>query len=203
MGKKRGQKEKSNRGRKKGSGILSGIKPRSQTWSDIRNTIIYGSAEWKMLVLQELASAPKLTLQDQDGRTIEILKENLVAQFERAVLNRDAGWFERQAKAIRWNDRRTKSQKERAAFNRKVILLFEQAMWGTYVREGNREDLMFAPAGKFTDAMASDIYKALEKRELPNGHLIVKGCRFENKERTMEAIHDLAKRLQFALRKQH
>ena len=203
MKKKRAHKKKSNRGRKKGSGILSGVKPRSQTWSDIRNTIIYGSAEWQMIVLQELASAPKLTLQDQDGRTIEILKEALVAQFERAVLNRDAGWFERQAKAIRWNDRRSKSQKERAAFNRRVILLFEQAMWGTYVREGSREDLMFTPAGKFTDAMASDIYKALKKHELANGHLIVEGCRFENKERTMEAIHDLAKRLQFALRKQH
>ena len=125
------------------------------------------------------------------------------AQFKRAVLNRDAGCFERQAKAIRWNDRRTKSQKERTAFNRKIILLFEQAMWGTYVRQANREDLMFTPAGKFTDAMASNIHKALEKHELPNGHLIVEGCRFENKERAMEAIHDIARRLHFELRKQH
>ena len=31
--------------------------------------------------------------------------------------------------------------------------------------------------------MASDIYNALEKHELPNGHLIVEGWRFENKER--------------------
>jgi hypothetical protein len=198
MKKKRGHKKKSNRGRRKGSGILSGIKPRSQTWSNIRNTIIYGTAEWQMIVLQELVSAPKVTLQEKDGRLIENLKENLVAQFERALLNRDAGWFERKAKAIRWNDRRTKSQKERAAFNRKIILLFEQA----YVRQGNREDLTFTPAGKFTDAMASDIYKALKKHELPNGHLKVENCRFENKERTMEAIRDLAKRLQFALKKQ-
>ncbi len=75
---KRGQKMKNNRGRKKGSGILSGIKPRSQTWSDIRNTIIYGSPEWRIIVLQDLASASKVTLQDQDGRLFEVLKENLV-----------------------------------------------------------------------------------------------------------------------------
>jgi hypothetical protein len=31
--------------------------------------------------------------------------------------------------------------------------------------------------------MASDIFNALEQRELPNGPLIVAGCRFENKER--------------------
>jgi len=149
-----------------------------------------------MMVLQELASAPKVTLQDQDGRLIENLKENLVAQFERAVLNRDAGWFERQAKAIRWNDRRTKSQKERAAFNRNVILMFEQAC----VRQGKPEDLMFTPAGKFTDQMASDVYKALENHELPNGHLIVEGCRFEKKTRTMDAIYDLAKQIDFGLK---
>jgi hypothetical protein len=29
--------------------------------------------EWQMIVLQELASAPKVTVQDQDGRLIEIL----------------------------------------------------------------------------------------------------------------------------------
>jgi hypothetical protein len=164
MKKKLGRKKK--RGRKKGSGILSGIKPRSQTWSDIRNTNIYGNAEWPMIVLLELASASKVTLQDRDGRVFENLKEYLIAKFVHAMLNRDAGWFERQAKAIRWIDKRTKSQKERAAFNRKVILLFEQARWGTYVRQGKRKvrqgkrkvrqgkrkDLMFTPAGKFTDA---------------------------------------------------
>lgn len=151
-------------------------------------------------MLQDLASASKVTLQDQDGRLIEVLKENLVTQFEAAVLNRDAGWIRRLAKAVCWSDTRTKSQKERAAFNRKVILLFEQAMWGTYVSQGKREDLIFTPAGQFTDAMASDIFNALEQRELPNGPLIVAGCRFENKERVRGAIHDLARQLQFALK---
>jgi hypothetical protein len=73
-------------------------------------------------------------------------------------------------------------------------------MWGTYVSQGKREDLIFTPAGQFTDAMASDIFNALEQRELPNGPLIVAGCRFENKERVRGAIHDLARQLQFALK---
>jgi hypothetical protein len=58
-----------------------------------------------------------------------------------------------------------------------------------------QDDLTLTPAGKFTDAMASDIYNAFEKRELPDGGLMVEGV--------MEAIHDLAKQLRFALRKQH
>jgi len=44
---------KKKRGRKQGTGVYSGIKPSSQTWSDIRNTIIYGSPEWRIIVLQE------------------------------------------------------------------------------------------------------------------------------------------------------
>jgi hypothetical protein len=51
--------------------------------------------------------------------------------------------------------------------------------------------------------MASDIFKALEKRKLPDGRWLVEGTQFKTKERGMDAIHDLAKRLQFALRKQH
>ena len=35
--------------------------------------------------------------------------------------------------------------------------------------------------------MASDIFNALKKRDLPNGHLLVEGCQFESKERVMEA----------------
>ena len=51
--------------------------------------------------------------------------------------------------------------------------------------------------------MANDIFNALEKRELPDGHLLVEGSQFESKGRVMEAIHDLAEKLQFELRKQH
>jgi len=57
--------------------------------------------------------------------------------------------------------------------------------------------------------MASDIYNALEKREVwvrkgkaEVKRLVVEGYQFENKERVMKAIHDLATRLQFELKKQ-
>jgi hypothetical protein len=71
------------------------------------------------------------------------------------------------------------------------------------------ESATLTPAGKFTDAMASDIYNALEKREvwIRKGRaelrrLIVEGYQFASKERVMEAIHDIATRLRFELRKQ-
>jgi hypothetical protein len=54
-------------------------------------------------------------------------------------------------------------------------------------------DLSLTPGGKVTDASARKIYDALEKRELPNGLPDVEGWRFENKERVMDAIHDLAR----------
>ena len=72
--------------------------------------------------------------------------------------------------------------------------------------------VMLTPAGKFTDQTASDIYDALEKhpwRTLVDGRwiedkrqVVVEGWRFDSKERVMEAIHDLATDLQFALKKQ-
>ena len=42
------------RGRKKGSGVLSGIQPQRETWDDIRNRIIYGTAEWRIVRLHQL-----------------------------------------------------------------------------------------------------------------------------------------------------
>ena len=59
-----------------------------------------------------------------------------------------------------------------------------------------------APAGRFTGAMASDIFNALEKRELSNGGLLVEGHAFASKEDAMDAIRDLATWVQFRLKKQ-
>jgi len=60
----------------------------------------------------------------------------------------------------------------------------------------------FNPAGKVTNATASHIYEALEKRELPNGHLLVEGWQFASKDRVMDAIHDVARQLRCSLKKQ-
>src|SRR4030095_14540494 len=61
--------------------------------------------------------------------------------------------------------------------------------------------------------MASNIYDALEKRSVwvtvkgekrdwEVEHVVVEGSEFEKKERAMDAIHDIATRLQFKLEKQ-
>jgi hypothetical protein len=124
------------------------------------------------------------------------------AQCERAVLDGDADWFRRQAKAIRIG-----GLPQLAQFNAKVVHLLKMAMFETHLQGDNREsfvvDATATPAGKFTDAMASDIYNALEKRTLESGYLLVERCQFESKARVREAIHGLAKQLQFTLRKQH
>jgi hypothetical protein len=91
---------------------------------------------------------------------------------------------------------------QRVRFSTKVLDLLELAMWGTHARTGeDSEDLTLTPAGKFTDAKASHIYEALDKQE-KDGVLVVEGWRFESKEGVMEAIHDIARRLQFELTKQ-
>jgi hypothetical protein len=185
--------------------------------------MIIGHAEWRIVRLRRLVgdgsnladnylSARKVQWQAAIAKAvvkhsnvmlseIDKLWNEWSAQCERALLNGDADWFERQADAIRWTDTRTPTQKQRAHFNAKVVRLLEHATWSTHARQGEHsEDLTLTPAGKFTDAMASDIYNALEKRELPNGHLLVEGCRFGDKGRVMEAIHDIERQLQFALR---
>ena len=124
------------------------------------------------------------------------LWQELCTQSEHAVLNGDADWFERQAKAIKRG-----GNPQRVQFSAKVVHLLELAFWGTQAKQ--KVDATLTPAGKFTGAMANNIFNALEKRELPDGHLLVEGSQFESKGRVMEAIHDLAEKLQFELRKQH
>jgi hypothetical protein len=48
------RKAKRGGGRHDHSGVLTGIKPGSEEWSDIRNRIIYGHPEWRMVRLREL-----------------------------------------------------------------------------------------------------------------------------------------------------
>jgi hypothetical protein len=78
---------------------------------------------------------------------------------------------------------------------------------------------LLTPAGKFTDAMASDIFEQLDVRDLddqplkknkkgkyevrPGQRLKVAKRIFPSKDDAMEAIHRFAKQLKFELRKQH
>jgi hypothetical protein len=219
--KKRSDK-KSNRGRKPNRAVLSGIKPAQETWDEIRCRIIFGSNEWPIVALRHWLR--ELT-RNSDHR-LETLWSRLIADFKRAVTGGDADWFRRQADAIEKG-----GSPQRAQFNAKVVLLLEQAWSETLKRLGRPENwrpltdaeweafpdlprvphvVTLTPAGNFTDATARDIYNALEKRYLSkkgkendeNGPQVVEGYQFENRERVREAIHDLATRLQFELKKQ-
>ena len=79
-----------------------------------------------------------------------------------------------------------------------------QAKWAALVEKQKAkphiESATLTPAGKFTDAMASDIYKRLKKQS--KSPLVVEGYQFEDKRRVMDAIHDLANQLQIGLKKQ-
>jgi hypothetical protein len=48
------KRTKSKRGRKKDSGVLSGIKPEHETFEEIRARFGWGSAQWPMAALQYL-----------------------------------------------------------------------------------------------------------------------------------------------------
>lgn len=213
---------KNRRGRKS---VLS--EAGNEEWSDIRNRIIYGSAEWRILKLRELILAFKkeqataqrnmllkeqescrneikahrdnitrkeltpaqirdrqrtITKYDEALRQIEeelhaleqggdvleqgkkrawpladnhlsarkalneakryVLRDEidalwrvLAAQFERAVINHDADWFERQAKAIEKG-----GMPQRVQFNTKVIDLLETEMWGTRAKQRAKQE---------------------------------------------------------------
>jgi len=215
---------KKKRGRKPNRAVLSGIKPERETWNEIRNRIKYGSSDWRIIKLRQLigdgSKLPDNYFSLRRGQRLVALAKNLFAklddvdglwnafnaQFERAVLDGDADWFKRQARAIEKG-----GLPQRAQFNAKVVDLLEQAMWDTHTPKGEKrglpwegiDDLRVTPFQKFTDTKAGDIYQALKKRKMPDGCLLVEGTLFDTKERVMEAIHRLADRLYFALRKQH
>jgi len=214
MKKKRGKK--SNRGRKPNRAVLSGIKPDQETWDEIRCRIILGSTEWPMVALRQLIAT------DQRQEFAPFMRK-LIVDCECAALEGDADWFRRQANAIKKG-----GLPQRAQFNAKVVHLLELVMYETSglpknwrpltdaerkafpnLRRRVPEVVTLTPVGKFTDKTAKDIYNALEKREVwvrkgkaEVKRLVVEGYQFEKKARVTEAIHDLAKRLQFALKKQ-
>jgi len=240
---KRERTNKSNRGRKPNRAVLSGI-PEEETWDEIRCRMIYGSNEWPIVAVRHLIAT-------NQRQKIAPFMRKLLADCERAALNGDWDWFARQAKAIEKGGRAGK----RARFYELVIRLFDIAVCATQGRAENWRPLSNAereaypnlrrvplrvphvvtltPAGKFTDAMASHIWKAVvdvalkepETRSVIEQQLaaaesygLTKGWRnkkrqtieqivaeiygFKTKEGAMDAIHDLATRLQVELKKQ-
>jgi hypothetical protein len=146
---KRGRKKKkSGRGRKDKSGVISGIQPQRETWDEIRNRLIYDSAEWPLVGLRTLvgdgskladnflsadylSTPPALQKQEKALRgEIASFSRPLVARFERAVLDGDADWFERQRRALG-----SVQSQEKIRFNSKVVDLLETAFWGTRAKQ--------------------------------------------------------------------
>jgi hypothetical protein len=180
--------KKSNRGRQPNRAVLSGIKPDQETWDEIRCRIYWGSTEWPMVALQNLIengsqlpsnylSAPsdvRSSPYAQRPAGVYPLWNRLCYEFERAVLNGDFDWFRRQANAVAKG-----GLPQRAQFNAKVVLLLEQAWSETLGRPENwrpltdvereafpnlprvPEVVTLTPGGKFTDATASHIWKAV------------------------------------------
>jgi len=122
---------------------------------------------------------------------IDVLWQAFCARCERAVLDGDTDRFARQARAMC-----AVQTQEKILFNEKVVHLLEQTKWWTQAREGEHsEDLTLTLARKFTDAMARHIYYAKDKHGKPilkkhekDGVLYVQDCKFDSKERAMDAI---------------
>lgn len=108
-------------GRKPKSGVKSETNPHREGFTDIRAKLLHGHREWKMIRLRELVSdhqkqfasladnhlSARAAANAEIARRkryveldeIDALWRDTVAGFERAVLDGDADWFERQAKA--------------------------------------------------------------------------------------------------------
>jgi hypothetical protein len=160
------------------------------------------NSELSKLIDQRQAEQARLTSLERAER---IRKRDATAKAYEAWLNTPEGrsekdWIKRHAKFF---GLKVPTRREQAEQDRKQRALAASVRRSLRRQKPHVEDLTLTPAGKFTDAMASDIYNALEKHELPNGHLIVEGWQFENQARVRDAIHDLAKRIGFTLRKQH
>jgi hypothetical protein len=192
--------------RKPKSGVKSSINPQREEFTEIRAKLLHGHREWKMIRLRELirehetqlgspladnylseraaakaeiARAKRYVLLDE----IDALWRDKAAGFERAVLDGDATWFERQAKAIRSGDTRSETDKARDAFEAAVARELE--MW-------------FEPSGKRAGVTAQQVLDALRQRKVGR-YLFVEdplqpgvGCRFESKRRAREAISRIA-----------
>jgi hypothetical protein len=123
---------------------------------------------------------------------LAVLWRELLAQIECALLRRDDDLLNELAKAFRGEV----SPESRAQFNARVLDCFEHAMW---MRVPPDIDLRVTSLEEITDVTASDIFKRLKKEQLPDGKLRVEGHLFENRDRVMEAIHDVAEKIGFVL----
>lgn len=219
-------KRKKSTGRPPGTGLLSGITPHME-WSDHRKRFREDRFKAKVTYLLEMAmwgthARRRHKADQQKSRTnselTKLIEQRKAEQarltpFERAerIRKRDAASkaYEAWLNTPEGRSEQDPIKRHEKFFGPQRSTRSQRAKQRAHAASLRRhrahvqDDLTLTPARKSTDLMASDIYNALERRELPDGHLLVEGRQFENKARVMEEIHDLAERLQFALRKQH
>lgn len=140
-------------------------------------------------------------LQDE----IDMLWRTKAAEFERAVLEGDYKWFERQAKAIKGGNTHSHFWFEAA-----VAYRLEMCFWKTRIDEGNDEDVTPETAGKRVGYTARQILNLFEtetrkdrygrERFYVRDHDSGKEYDFERAGRADDAIKKIAKALGYELK---
>jgi hypothetical protein len=202
------EKRKKGAGRKKGSGGKTFIKARpAMPFTDKRAILFHGQLDWRMICLRRILDViakndGKLPDNYLSARAVTIMKNalpfrspmdelwgELAAEFERAVLRGDADWFRAQANVI--EGKRKARYTPRGIFEWEVTPILLQA------------EYLNAKGYRVT---AGYIYNGLRKKECPTDQqphgVKVEGCYFENRERCMDAIRELAENLKMPLPKE-
>jgi hypothetical protein len=170
---------KKQRGRPKS--LLARVSAPGATWRDIHETkfaILDGSRAWRFIVLRQLGPG-SIT---HRAEPVVRFRNELLQQFETALVTGDDDFLNDLAKAIRGEAQPEPHPK----FTTNVLELLQ----------------------KKPSATASDIFAALESDGLivarpsekqPNGYLKVADRKFEKKQRALDAINDIAKKVNHEL----
>jgi len=177
------------------SGQLEKFNARMAAHVSERETIYrkHQTHEARSRALRKMRHKPPIAL-----LPLAVLWRESLAEFERAVVRGDADWLNELAKSIRGEV----SPHPREQFITKVLDLYERILWTQMPLE---VDLRVTSLEKVVKVSATDIFKKLKIERLsgtdryPIGALKVEGHIFENKNRVMDAIHDIEKQIGFVL----
>jgi hypothetical protein len=193
VAKKPKTKRRKGGGRKSDSGVKSSIKAQpALPFTDKRERLFHGQRDWRMICLRRMLEV--IAKNDGDAlpfRTpiMDELWRGLIAEFEQAVLRGDADWFHRQANVIQG--------KRKARYTMRGIFEWEVAPLLLQAADLNAKGYRMT---------AGSIYAGLTKKECPTVRqphgVKVENCYFENRERCMDAIRELAESLGMPLLKE-
>ena len=166
-------------------------------WSDIRKQV--AGDQFKTALVYQF----KMALQQRPIKTVfASLPSQTTAKLREQRKAQQAAMSEAERKQRMRKRDATATAYERFLENNPVPTDLSPDKFKQEIKERFAKFLL-TPAGKFTDAMARDILKPLEKRELPDGRWEVEKRIFPSLDDATEAIHRFAKQIKFELRKQH